>query len=289
MKIKLYKEFGALNSKPVFEAFEQGVLENRDHLVDTYEEADCVVIWSVLFQGRMAGNKAVWERAQADKKPVIVLEVGTLVRNKTWRLGINGINRDAQWADYWDITSMRGKNLGLRLEPWQDNNKEFVTIATQRPDSLQWVGMKSVETWLHNTITKVKEVSQRPIVIRPHPRDSITKWNVVNHMHPDVYFDIPKSVGDYDSVNFKDILERTHILINYCTSPAIEAVMRGVPVVVGEPSMAWDMGTNIEDIDSPYKAPEQDRSIWFDKICHTEWTTEEIKGGQPWERLRRLV
>ena len=287
MRIKLYREYGALNSKQVFDAFEQGVLVNRDNLVDTYEEADCVVIWSVLFQGRMAGNKAVWERAQADDKPVIVLEVGTLVRNKTWRMGIDGINRDAQWADYWDITSMRATNLGLSLDPWQGNDKEFITIATQRPDSLQWVGMPSVEDWCKDIINKVKEVSQRPIVVRPHPRDKITNWNAL--ATENVYFDQPKSIGNYDSVNFKDILDRTHILINYCTSPAIEAVMRGVPVVVGEPSMAWDMGTKIEDIETPYKADEQDRSIWFDKICYTEWTIDEIAGGEPWQRLRVLA
>ena len=289
MKLKLYREHGALNSKPIFDAFEQGVLANRDHLVSSYEEADCIVIWSVLFQGRMAGNKAVWERAQKDKKPVIVLEIGTLVRNVTWRLGINGINRDAQWADFWDITPQRATQLGLKLEPWQDNNKEFITIATQRPDSLQWVGMKSVETWLHHTITKVQKASKRPIVIRPHPRDNITNWSIVSHLHPEVYFDIPKSIGEHDHVNFKDILDRTHILINYCTSPAIEAVMRGIPVIVGEPSMAWDMRTEIENIETPTKHKEQDRAIWFDKIVHTEWTVEEIAGGEPWQRLRRLV
>lgn len=286
MKVKLYKEYGALNSKPVFEAFEQGVLANRDHLVSTYEEADCVVIWSVLFQGRMAGNKAVWERAKKDKKPVVVLEVGTLRRNETWRVGIDGINRDAQWAEFWDIAPNRRTLLGVHLDDWQDNSKEFITIATQRPDSLQWQGMPSVESWLHSTINKIKEVSKRDIVIRPHPRDVITDWAAVNQMNPGVYFDVPKKIGNYDAVNFEDILKRTHILINYCTSPAIEAVMRGVPVVVGAPSMAWDMRTNIENIETPNK-PE--RLMWLDKICHTEWFVDEIAEGTPWEKLRRLV
>lgn len=287
MKICVFKQFGALNSKPVFEAFEKGVLANRDTLVSSYDEADCVVIWSVLFQGRMAGNKEIWERAKQDGKPLVVIEIGTLVRDVTWRLGISGINRDAQWADFWDIGSQRAKNLGLELKPWQDNSKEFITIATQRPDSLQWEGMPSIEDWCNDIINKVKEVSQRPIVIRPHPRDKITNWNSL--VTKNVYFDMPKSIGLHDHVNFKDILSRTHVLINYCTSPAVEAVIQGVPVVVGEPSMAWDMRTEIENIENPYKASEQDRSIWFDKIVHTEWTVDEIAGGEPWKRLRNLV
>jgi len=286
MKIRMYREFGSLNSKPIFDAFERGVLANRDHLVDTYEEADAVVIWSVLFQGRMAGNRDVWLRAKKDKKPIIVLEIGTLVRNKTWRVGIDGINRDAQFNEHWDIAPVRAKNLGILMDEWQDNSKEFITIATQRPDSLQWEGMPSVEGWLNNIIMKCKNVSKRPIVIRPHPRDKITDWKTVAHMNPDVYFDIPRSIGQHDHVNFKDILSRTHILINYCTSPAIEAVMRGVPVIVGEPSMAWDMRTEIENIEKPNKP---DRNIWRDRIAHTEWLEEEIAEGTPWERLRRLV
>lgn len=286
MKIKLFKEYGALNSKPVFEAFEKGVLENRDTLVSSYEEADCVVIWSVLFQGRMAGNKAVWERAKEDKKPVIVLEVGTLKRNETWRVGINGINRDAQFNETWDIAPMRAKNMGLTLDPWQDNDKEFITIATQRPDSLQWTNMGTTENWLYFLIPEIKRRTDRPIVIRPHPRDKITNWKSVSNNHKNVYFDIPKSVGEYDSVNFEDILKRTHILINYCTSPAIEAVMRGVPVIVGEPSMAWDMRTEIENIENPNKP---DRHMWLDRLAHTEWRVDEIESGIPWKRLRSLI
>lgn len=286
MKLRLYRENGALNSKPVFDAFEAGMIKNGDITVPTYEEADAVVIWSVLFKGRMAANKAIWDRAQAEGKPVIVLEVGTLKRNKSWRVGINGINRDASWADFFDVTSSRAECLGLELKPWQDNSKEFITIATQRPDSLQWANMPSVETWLHNTITKVQSVSKRPIVIRPHPRDSITRFDEVWRSHQDVFFDIPQKVGNYDEVNFGDILTRTHVLINYCTSPAVEAVLNGVPVVVGEPSMAWDVRTEIENIETPNNP---DREIWLDKLCHTEWYEEEIESGVPWERLRRLV
>lgn len=284
MKIRVYEEHGALNSKPIFAAFKQGVLANRDHLVDSYEEADCIAIWSVLFQGRMAANKALWERAKKDNKPVIVLEVGTLARNETWRVGINGINRDAEWAEFWDIAHQRFKMFGIEVSPWQDNDKEFITIATQRPDSLQWAQMPSVEEWCKDTINKVKEVSQRPIVIRPHPRDKITNWNAL--ATSDVYFDIPKSIGNYDEVNFKDILDRTHVLINYCTSPAVEAVIRGVPVVVGKPSMAWDMRTEIENIEKPNKP---DRALWLDKLCMSEYYVHEIEAGYAWERLRRLV
>ena len=285
MNIKLYREHGAQNSVPVFDAFEKGALSNGDTIVSSYEEADCVVIWSVLFQGRMQGNKAVWERAQAENKPVVVLEIGALRRNITWRMGINGINRNAQWPVFEKIDT----STSIDLLPWQDNSKEFVTIATQRPDSLQWVGMPPVDQWLETVIKQVKKYSQRPIVIRPHPRDKITNWEKVHYFNPDVFFDMPKPTGNHDHVNFGDILNRTHILINYCTSPAIEAVIKGIPVIVGEPSMAWDMTTEYKNIENPYKAVDLLRVKWLEKLYQTEFTVEEIEGGRPWQKLRVFV
>lgn len=286
MKIRVFREFGAMNSRPVFDAFERGVLTTEDQLVNDHKEADVLVIWSVLFKGRMAENQKVWDYAKKVGKPVVVLEVGTLLRNKTWRMGINGINRDATFANDEFTPFKRRPIFNIDLKPWQDNSKEFITIATQRPDSQQWVGMPSVESWLDSVIRRVKNATDRPIVIRPHPRDSITDWGIVYHNHPYVYFDRPVATGEYDSVNFGDILQRTHLLINHCTSPAIEAVIKGVPVAVGEPSMCWDVRTLIDDIEKPNKP---DRDIWFDKLLHTEFLTYELETGWPWKRLREYL
>jgi hypothetical protein len=97
MKFSLWTNYGALNSKPVFDAFRQGCRSLGVACVDNSNDADVDVIWSVLFSGRMAGNKDIWERNAANSKPTIVLEVGGIQRNTTWKVGLNGINRDARW------------------------------------------------------------------------------------------------------------------------------------------------------------------------------------------------
>ena len=97
MKFKLWTEYGAQNAKPVFSAFEHSLTANGHDIVkhNSINDADVHVIWSVLFHGRMAGNKNIWTRCKADNKPVIVLEVGGIKRGKTWKVALNGINRDA--------------------------------------------------------------------------------------------------------------------------------------------------------------------------------------------------
>ena len=75
MKFKLWKEYGAMNSKPVFEAFEHSLVR-AGHTInsnDSVNDADVNVIWSVLFNGRMSPNKHIWSSCRKKNKPVIVL------------------------------------------------------------------------------------------------------------------------------------------------------------------------------------------------------------------------
>ena len=79
----------------MFDAFAISLVDNGHTVVYNDNTADVDVIWSVLFNGRMAGNKAIWE----NKKPTIVLEVGGINRGVTWKVGLNGINRDAYFGE----------------------------------------------------------------------------------------------------------------------------------------------------------------------------------------------
>ena len=70
MKFSLYTNHGALNSKPVFEAFAKSLVDaghsvmyNEPYRVfDHYDSYDVAVIWSVLWNGRMSPNQAIWEQ-----------------------------------------------------------------------------------------------------------------------------------------------------------------------------------------------------------------------------------
>lgn len=283
MKIKLYGEYGALNSKPVFESFAKGVIANGDTLVDSYDDADCVVIWSILFSGRMSQNAQVWERAHKDNKPVIVLEIGALKRGETWKVGINGINRDATWVKPYQ--EKRLETLGVEVKPWSKEG-EFITIATQRSDSHQWPKGLTMKEWVEEQIQYCYALEfNRPIVIRPHPRDSITDWsflNFYNKSRTNVYFDPPKLVeGSYDSFNHNEIFERSWLVINHSSGPGVQAILSGVNALVSKHSLAWDMG-----FDKNYQP---DRTEWLNYLAHTEFTTNEIASGEPWKHLRSLI
>ena len=121
MKFNLRRKYGALNSGPVFDAFHAGANAlGHDVVVDSDDGID--VIWSVLFNGRMAGNQAIWETCQREERPCIVLEVGGIKRGTTWKVALNGINRDAYFGPT-GHNSDRAKQLGLVVKPWRTEGK----------------------------------------------------------------------------------------------------------------------------------------------------------------------
>ena len=283
MKFSLWTQYGALNSKPVFDAFREGCRALGFSTVDNSNDSDVDVIWSVLFSGRMAQNQLVWKNAQNKKKPVIVLEVGGIQRGTTWKVGLNGINRDAYFGDM-GHTSSRANLLGLILKPWRTDG-EYILIAGQHDKSLQWQHMPRMSQWVMNTIDSIRAHTDRPILFRPHPRCPLQH---IEKEFKNVYRQNPiKLNGTYD--DFDMSFNNIHATVSYSSNPGIHSVLNGVPAFVGPASLAYDVGNDIDflhDIESPLMP---DRTQWLNDYAHTEYTIEEISQGIPLKRLTSLL
>lgn len=280
MRVCLWKDFGALNSKPVFAAFEKSIKNAGDTVVYNNIDSDINVIWSVLWNGRMAGNKKIWDYCRSAKKPVIVLEVGGLVRNKTWRIGLNGVNRDATWIKPYD--NHRAALLGLQLKEW-NTTAEGILLCGQHSKSEQWRGMPPIQTWMENTIKQLREHTNRPIYLRPHPRcyvpDISKKYNNVYYQKPNK---IKKTYDDYDFS-----LKNIGAVFSHNSNPGIHAAICGVPVWTGSSSLAYPVSNKtVQDINNP-QTPRRDE--WLIQLAHCEYLLEEIEAGVPYEHLTRLL
>tara|TARA_B000000609_G_C24127788_1_gene323491 strand:- start:358 stop:1101 length:744 start_codon:yes stop_codon:yes gene_type:complete len=238
-------------------------------------DGDVHVIWSVLWYGRMAPNKVIWDEAQRQGKPVIVLEVGGIKRGTTWKVGINGINREAYFGPKGNDDT-RVKKLGLKLKPWKYNNEQGeIIIACQHNKSHQWRYQKPVQTWLYESIDLIRQYTNRKIIVRPHPRDPIQG---VQHEFKNVTLQVPSHIPNtYDDFDFDT--SNAYAVVNWSSNPATQAVMQGVPVYVGPDSLAFDVGCpNLASINAPVMP---DRTQWLNDIAYTEWTIEEISEGIP--------
>ena len=281
MKFAIFEQHGALNSKPVFRAFVEGCKKlNIDYVINPSDnDYDVAVIWSMLWRGNMAGGRAVWDHCNQSGKKVIVLEVGGLKRNHLWRVGIGGINREAEFANSEDIGD-RYQKIGLKLKPWTGEQGKHILICTQNPSSYQWRNMPSVETWLKQTIADIREFHFDKIIVRPHPR----AWVKISDKDVEV---VPpqKLPNTYDDVDIDSALEDTKFVVNYCTNPGIDAVVKGVPVMVGSPSLAYPVSMK----GGYFNFYEPDREEWIKRLSYIEWTEEEIAQAEPLARLLKKL
>lgn len=272
MRIKFYKEFGALNSLPVFRAAEQGLRSVGATIVN--ENEDIPVIWSVLWKGRMRSNQNIYEKAKKNNKKILILEVGNLIRGKTWRISFDNINGLGYFANDLNLDQNRPKKLGLKLENYQKNRDPRILICTQEDQSLQWKNMPSIVEWLDQTILEIEKYTDRKIIVRPHPRNIFTKNS------EKFTIEIPKKIIDsYD--NF-DINYNYHCVINFNSGPAVQAIIAGTPIICDVTSLAYPVSNSTKNIEN---LEEIDRENWFVKLTHTEWTLEEIADGIPFKRI----
>lgn len=276
IKFKLYRQFGALNSKPVFDAFETGIKLLGHQIVDNGE--DVPVIWSVLWNGRMAPNKDIYYSSRSVGKPVVILEVGNLKRNHTWRICVNHTTGLGYFGNDKDLDSDRPKKIGINLNDYREKRKPEILIATQHYKSQQWDGQPSIDQWLQELILKIRENSDRKIIVRPHPRSGL-RLSGKNYK-----IQTPKKIAStYD--NF-DIDYDYHCFINSNSGPAIQAAIDGSPIVCDVSSLAYPVSTRLENIENPILP---DRDDWLINLCHTEWFIEEISRGIPLKRIENFL
>ena len=273
MKFSLWTQYGALNSKPVFDALANSLSSNGHVVVYNDHSADVDVIWSVLFYGRMAGNKPIWEK----QNPTIVLEVGGIKRGTTWKVGLNGINRDGDYLPSGNDNTRSGL-LGLKLKPWKYDG-EYILIAGQHDKSLQWKDMPAMATWVHDTITFIRAQTDRPIIFRPHPRCPLP---AIEHDFKGVKRQDPKQIKDtYDDFDMQ--FNNIWATVSWSSNPAIHSIINGVPAFTGPSSLAFDVAEqNLRNIENPLYG---DRTQWLNDYAHTEYTIGEISQGIPLKHL----
>jgi hypothetical protein len=227
----------------------------------------------------MVANQAVWSHYRAQDKPVIVIDIGALYRGETWKIALNSITATGYYGHQENLDWDRPKRLGISLAINLSRNPRIV-IAAQHARSQQVVGLSSMEGWIIDQIERLRAVTDRPIVVRPHPRSALD-WAGLVHLPKDVTIETPQRIANtYDSYN---LAFDCHATVNYNSGPGIQAALAGTRPIVNDSSLAYPVSISMNNIEQPYTV---DRDQWLVEICHTEYTVEEIKQGLWIRRLR---
>jgi hypothetical protein len=231
----------------------------------------------------MRKYKDVWDRYRKLNKPVIVIEVGGIKRNETWKIGINGVNREADFANQ-NVDAERWKKFNIQLKPWKQTGEDII-LCGQHTSSHQWRNNLPMSKWFDQQIIKIRKHTDKPIIIRPHPRNHVEidtgKYKNVKIVGP------RRDKNTYDDTDLTERLKSAWALVSYSSNPAITAAVHGIPVYVSEASLSYDIGNiTFDNINNP-KMP--DRQGWANKLAFTEWWPDEIEKGLPWKRIKKRL
>jgi hypothetical protein len=209
---------------------------------------------------------------------VIIIEIGALYRGNTWKIAVNNITADGYYGHLDNLDWDRPQKLKISLAT-QFNPRPNIIVTLQHDRSLQVTGL-DMTAWLHNTLLTLKQSTDRPITIRPHPRCKLAPTN----LPPGVAVEIPNRLPNtYDSY---DMHYDCHALVNYNSGPGIQAAIAGVRPIVNSTSLAYPVGVGFADIEQPYT---RDRDLWLTQICHTEYTVDELQRGTWLKRIESAL
>lgn len=261
------------------QAFLRGARHHGWQIKPNDQHADAAVIWSVLWAGRMRNNQQVYQQFRDQGRPVFVIDVGSLVRNVTWKVALNHVTAQGDYGHQTDIDSTRPEKLGIRLEH-QTHNNGAILIAGQHAKSLQMQAWSSQEAWINHAIDLVRQYTDRSITVRPHPRSRINAADI----RSGTTIEIPRSVPNtYDSF---DLAHHYHATVNHNSGVGIQSALAGCRVIVDSTSLAHPVSIQPSELES---ANDQDRTQWLLEICHTEYLVEEMSLGLPFERLIKYI
>lgn len=269
MRVAYFPKSCALNSQPVMTAVLSSLRRAGHTTVENSLDCDAAVVWSVLWHGRMAANQRAYMHYRSLNRPVIIIDIGALYRGDTWKLALNHITAQGYYGHQENLDKDRPRKLGISLAINLTRNPAIL-LAGQHPKSLQVAELGSQEQWVNNTVATLRQVTDRPIVYRPHPRASLYRDRLPKNIAIDTPNPVPNTYDHFD-MHFD-----YHAVVNHNSGPGIQAAIAGTRPVVDHTSLAHPVSINISDLDKPYTV---DRDQWLIEICHTEYRLNEIESG----------
>lgn len=283
--------------------FSQGVAAAGDHVIDVndsmYHGTDVAVI-----QG--------WITNQAKTRPHLKLRdqvINNQLRNRRYvvavdsnlflyantdnplhylRYSFNGIfpntgiycDKDVNPARWQKIS----RDLGIQLKDYRTNG-DHILLCLQRNGGWS-MGDYSVLDWAASVILDIRNHSDRPIVIRPHPGDKQAQHYIGNFNSSSALKNVRVSEP---GTSLLDDLRNCWAVVNHNSSPVVGAAIEGYPIFVTDPARsqcAEIANTNLGFIEHPQMF---DRHRWVERLSMFHWNFDELKSGECWQHMRRYI
>jgi hypothetical protein len=171
----------------------------------------------------------------------------------------------------------------ITVKPWRETG-EHILILGQRTLSWNMLNTNGLD-WIISMIGRLKECSNRKIIVRLHPGD--TNHNIENRKRILRLFGTD-NVSVSTNGNIKADLRNAWCSVGYNSTPNCVSVFEGIPVYLDNSLNSWAKEMAFTDLTQLEDPPLPDRTAWLHKIAHIHWSNEEISSGKYWERFKNF-
>jgi len=181
----------------------------------------------------------------------------------------NYANKDSSSAKWNQLK----KELNLELLPWRRTG-DHVLVCLQRDGGWSMKG-ENIAQWVDTTVKQLRKYTNRPIVIRQHPRSH----SDVNHLLR--YKNITISGGKR---TLQQDIAGAWASVFYNSSSSVASVLQGVPVFVSDrDSVSWDVANhNIANINHPVMPI---REQWLYDLSAAHWSDNDSVSGRIYQHF----
>lgn len=177
------------------------------------------------------------------------------------------------------------QDLNITLKDYRTTGSHIL-LCLQRNEGWS-MGATNIQDWAIDTINKIRQYSDRPIVIRPHPGDKQSK-EILIPGNSKCRLPFSKDITLSSNESILDDLKNCWAAVNYNSSPVVGAAIEGVPIFVSDKvkSQCAEISNDIENIENPILF---DRQGWVERISMFHWKFSELASGRCWTHMKQFI
>jgi len=209
-------------------------------------------------------------------KQVVLLDKGFVRGRSYWRVSVNAIQPLAYFQRIARPPD-RLKKLELTFSPWRDNPRGSVVFCSGTGKFAKWHGLPPAGDYARQVLKKLQRHTTRKLIYRPKPGRE-------EQEPPIPGFEASLGTG------LESLWPRLHGLVTYGSNAAVEAILAGIPALVLGDGIARPISsTSLAEIENLRKVPREQVYQWACDWAYCQWTAEEMRSGEMWKTLRRVL
>jgi hypothetical protein len=185
---------------------------------------------------------------------------------------------DAPDPNHWNSIS---RDTGIALKDWRSNGNHIL-MCLQRNGGWS-MGTYDIAEWASTTITQLRQHTDRPIILRPHPGDKAARQHIGNMAR------IHSVTLSAEGAKLTDDLQNCWAVVNHNSSPTVGSVIEGYPIFVTDPARSQCTAVANTDLGLIETPAMPDRQAWIERIAMCHWSQQEIMSGKAWQHMRTYV